>query len=188
MEAITALLVCYSAANQDLLSAVLCSEVPATPLGSFPAIFNQALALGTLSRRRVYHEAQLQREKKQKGRKWQAGLQKKKIAIDVPHRSATNTVEASDFHWHLASGDRVRQVHGSHTCFTLQSITKLSSAILKLQTTKLKPSSLFMLGLNLFCVCFQQATLALPPISSNVVSSDCLSCHILPSLSSLRVM
>ncbi|KAL3153511.1 hypothetical protein ABBQ38_011843 [Trebouxia sp. C0009 RCD-2024] len=98
-----------SAANQDLLTAVLSSEVPATPLGSFPAIFNQALALGTLSRRRVYHEAQLQQRKKKEGRKWQAGLQKKKkIALDVPHRSAANTAEVSDFHWHLASSDRVR--------------------------------------------------------------------------------
>ncbi|KAL3142035.1 hypothetical protein ABBQ32_004668 [Trebouxia sp. C0010 RCD-2024] len=98
-----------SAANQDLLTAVLSSEVPATPLGSFPAIFNQALALGTLSRRRVYHEAQLQRRKKKEGKKWQGGLQKqKKIAVDVPHQSASNTVEVSDFHWHLASSDRVR--------------------------------------------------------------------------------
>ena len=105
----TASLMWYSAANQDLLTAVLSSEVPATPLGSFPAIFNQALALGTLSRRRVYHEAHVQQQKK-KGRKWQAGLQKRQIAVDVPHRSAANTVEASDFHWHLASSDRVRHV------------------------------------------------------------------------------
>lgn len=103
---------CHSAANQDLLTAVLSSEVPATPLGSFPAIFNQALALGTLSRRRVYHEAQMQQQK-QKGRQWQAALQKKKIALDVPHRSAANTVEVSDFHWHLASNDRVRHVQNS---------------------------------------------------------------------------
>lgn len=48
-----------SASNKDLLTAVLSSEVPATPLGSFPAIFNQALALGTISRRRVYHEVHL---------------------------------------------------------------------------------------------------------------------------------
>ena len=47
---------CCSDSNKDLLTAVLSSEVPATPLGSFPAIFNQALALGTVSRRRVYHE------------------------------------------------------------------------------------------------------------------------------------
>lgn len=32
-------------------------ETPAMPLGSFPAIFSQALSLGALSRRRVYHEA-----------------------------------------------------------------------------------------------------------------------------------
>jgi len=98
-----------SAANQDMLTAVLSSEVPATPLGSFPAIFNQALALGTLSRRRVYHEAlQQQQRQKKKGRRWQAGLQKKKLALDVPCRSAANTAEVSDFHWHLASSDRVR--------------------------------------------------------------------------------
>jgi hypothetical protein len=98
-----------SAANQDMLTAVLSSEVPATPLGSFPAIFNQALALGTLSRRRVYHEAhQQQQRQKQKGRRWQAGLQKRKLAVDVPCRSAANTAEVSDFHWHLASNDRVR--------------------------------------------------------------------------------
>lgn len=108
MILLTAALLCDSAANHDLLTAVLSSEVPATPLGSFPAIFNQALALGMLSRRRVYHEAQLQQRKKKEGKKWQAGLQKKKIAVDVPHRSAANTVEVSDFHWHLASSDRVR--------------------------------------------------------------------------------
>ncbi len=98
-----------SAANQDMLTAVLSSEVPATPLGSFPAIFHQALALGTLSRRRVYHEAlQQQQRQKKKNRRWQAGLQKKKLALDVPCRSAANTAEVSDFHWHLASNDRVR--------------------------------------------------------------------------------
>ncbi|KAL0021846.1 hypothetical protein WJX77_007187 [Trebouxia sp. C0004] len=98
-----------SAANQDMLTAVLSSEVPATPLGSFPAIFNQALALGTLSRRRIYYEAhQHQQRQKQKGRRWQAGIQKKKLALDVPCRSAANTAEVSDFHWHLASNDRVR--------------------------------------------------------------------------------
>ena len=32
-------------------------ETPAMPLGSFPAIFSQALSLGVLSRRRVYQEA-----------------------------------------------------------------------------------------------------------------------------------
>ena len=93
-----------------MLAAVLSSEVPATPLGSFPAIFNQALALGTLSRRRVYHEAQQgQQQQKKKGRRWQAGLQQKgMIALDVPYKSAANTAEVSDFHWHLASSDRVR--------------------------------------------------------------------------------
>lgn len=92
-----------------MLTAVLSSEVPATPLGSFPAIFNQALALGTVSRRRVYHEAQQQQQRqKRKGRQWQAGFQKKKIALDVPYKSAANTAEVSDFHWHLASNDRVR--------------------------------------------------------------------------------
>ena len=97
-----------SGTNQDMLTAVLSSEVPATPLGSFPAIFNQALALGTVSRRRVYHEAQQQQRQKRKGRRWQAGFMKKKMALDVPCRSAANTAEVSDFHWHLASNDRVR--------------------------------------------------------------------------------
>lgn len=99
-----------SSENEDMLTAVLSSEVPATPLGSFPAIFNQALALGTISRRRVYHEAQQQQQQqKLKRKRWQAGLQKKqKIALDVPCRSAANTAEVSDFHWHLASNDRVR--------------------------------------------------------------------------------
>ena len=32
-------------------------ETPAMPLGSFPAIFSQAVSMGTLSRRRAYHEA-----------------------------------------------------------------------------------------------------------------------------------
>ena len=106
-----------SDANQDMLTAVLSSEVPATPLGSFPALFKQALALGTVSRRRVYHEAQQQQLKqKKKGRRWQAALEKKKIALDVPWRSAANTAEASDFHWHLASNDRVRYMHSACSC------------------------------------------------------------------------
>ena len=33
-------------------------ETPATPLGSFPGIFAAQLALGTLSRRRLYAAAQ----------------------------------------------------------------------------------------------------------------------------------
>jgi len=98
-----------------MLTAVLSSEVPATPLGSFPAIFNQALALGTVSRRRVYHEAQQhQQRQKKRGKRWQ----KKKIALDVPCRSAANTAEVSDFHWHLASNDRVRYAWRSITSVT----------------------------------------------------------------------
>ena len=61
--------------NEDMLTAVLSSEVPATPLGSFPAIFNQALALGTISRRRVYHEAQQQQQQQNlKRKRWQVSL------------------------------------------------------------------------------------------------------------------
>ena len=40
-----------------MVAAVDSSETAAAPLGSFPALFSQALSLGLLSRRRVYHEA-----------------------------------------------------------------------------------------------------------------------------------
>ena len=43
---------------EALLEAMSQTDIPATPMGSFPAIFAQPLALGTLSRRRVAHEAQ----------------------------------------------------------------------------------------------------------------------------------
>jgi hypothetical protein len=41
-----------------MLEALARHETAATPLGSFPAVFAPQLALGTLSRRRVYAEAQ----------------------------------------------------------------------------------------------------------------------------------
>ncbi len=40
-----------------MVEAVDASETAAAPLGSFPAIFSQALSLRLLSRRGVYHEA-----------------------------------------------------------------------------------------------------------------------------------
>lgn len=44
----------------------LVRELEARPLTSFPAIFGEALSVGWLSRRRVYHEA-LQYEKDRSG-------------------------------------------------------------------------------------------------------------------------
>ncbi|KAK9836731.1 hypothetical protein WJX74_006975 [Apatococcus lobatus] len=43
---------------EAFVEAISQTDIPATPMGSFPAIFAQPLALGTLSRRRVAHEAQ----------------------------------------------------------------------------------------------------------------------------------
>ena len=40
-----------------LREATLAAELPSSPLASFPAIFRQSLALGTLSRRRVLQRA-----------------------------------------------------------------------------------------------------------------------------------
>ena len=44
--------------EEELREAMLPYETAATPLGSFPALFQQAMSLGLLSRRRVYAEAQ----------------------------------------------------------------------------------------------------------------------------------
>jgi len=44
--------------RQLMLEALARHETAATPLGSFPAVFAPQLALGTLSRRRVYADAQ----------------------------------------------------------------------------------------------------------------------------------
>lgn len=41
----------------SLREATLAAELPSSPLASFPAIFKQSLALGTLSRRRVLQRA-----------------------------------------------------------------------------------------------------------------------------------
>ena len=41
----------------SLREATLAAELPSSPLASFPAIFRQSLALGTLSRRRVLERA-----------------------------------------------------------------------------------------------------------------------------------
>ena len=44
--------------RQLMREALALFETPATPLGSFPGIFAAQLALGTLSRRRLYAAAQ----------------------------------------------------------------------------------------------------------------------------------
>lgn len=86
--------------SNDMKEAVEKSETRRTPLGSFPAIFAQALSLGTLSRRRVFWEAQQALEKRTALQQWSGQL---KTA-----QSANVTAEAADFHWHIARGDRVR--------------------------------------------------------------------------------
>lgn len=80
--------------------AVSLSETRVTPLGSFPAIFSQALSFGTLSRRRVFREAQ---QVLQGRTAWQQLTGKLKTA-----QSAAVTAEAADFHWHIALADRIR--------------------------------------------------------------------------------
>ena len=50
---------------------------------------------------------QQQIKQKKKGRRWGATAGSK-LKLDVPTRSAANTAEVSDFHWHLAATDRVR--------------------------------------------------------------------------------
>ena len=87
-------------ASSEMQEAVEKSETRRTPLGSFPAIFAQALSLGTLSRRRVFREAEQMLEKRTALQQWKGQL---KTA-----RSAGITAEAADFHWHIASRDRVR--------------------------------------------------------------------------------
>lgn len=49
--------VCSGLEESELLRAVDSYETAATPLGSFPGLFQQALSLGLLSRRRVHAEA-----------------------------------------------------------------------------------------------------------------------------------
>lgn len=88
--------------GSEMLTAILAAETAANPNGSFPAIFSQALALGTLSRRRVFQEA---------GEKLASGRQRAK----TPAAAAAATAESSDFHWHMAARDRQssRQGRGS---------------------------------------------------------------------------
>ena len=80
--------------------AVLQSETRVTPLGSFPAIFAQTLSFGTLSRRRIYSEAQ---RVLTEASTWQRITGKLRTA-----QSAAVTAEAADFHWHIARADRIR--------------------------------------------------------------------------------
>ena len=97
-----------SAASTALLEAVQQGEHPASPLGSFPAIFAQSMALGLLSRRRVHQLAQQHLSSLQRpglDLRWAAGS---RLRPSVPAQSALAAAEASDFHWHLAASDRVR--------------------------------------------------------------------------------
>ena len=97
-----------SAATTALLEAVQQGEHPASPLGSFPAIFAQSMALGLLSRRRVHQLAQQHLAGLQRpglNLRWAAGSH---LRPSVPAQSALAASEASDFHWHLAASDRVR--------------------------------------------------------------------------------
>ena len=97
-----------SAATTALLEAVQQGEHPASPLGSFPAIFAQSMALGLLSRRRVHQLAQQHLAGLQRpglDLRWTAGS---RLRPSVPAQSALAASEASDFHWHLAASDRVR--------------------------------------------------------------------------------
>ena len=88
-------------AAPEMQDAVDQTETRATPLGSFPALFAQAMSLGTLSRRRAFCEAQTLLEGDNPLRR----LAGDKLATA---RSAAATADAADFHWHLARGDRVK--------------------------------------------------------------------------------
>ncbi len=81
------------------------TETRATPLGSFPALFSQAMSLGTLSRRRVFFEAQslLEGEGNSNAFSRLTGGNTTTTA-----KSARATADAADFHWHLARGDRLK--------------------------------------------------------------------------------
>lgn len=83
-----------AAASSEMQEAVEKSETNATPLGSFPAIFAHSLAFGTLSRRRIYSEAQRALQDK-------STLQRLTGKLKTA-QSASVTAEAADFHWHIA--------------------------------------------------------------------------------------
>ena len=87
-------------AGSPIAEAVAQTETKATPLGSFPAIFAQAVALGTVSRRRVFWEAQQALA--------QASALQQLLARPRPARSAAAAAESADWHWHVARGDRLR--------------------------------------------------------------------------------
>ena len=85
--------------DSDMSEAIDLTETRATPLGSFPAIFSQAIALGTLSRREIYAQAQ-RSSAEGTGR----GFGNLRTA-----EAAATTAEAADFHWHLARADGLRE-------------------------------------------------------------------------------
>eukprot|EP00884_Botryococcus_braunii_P015481 jgi/Botrbrau1/2616/Bobra.145_1s0036.1 len=78
------------------------TETPATPKGSFPALFSLALLLGTLSRRRAYAEARATLDQNPL-----AGLGLGGQAA-LPAQATEAATEAADFHWRLAFEDRGR--------------------------------------------------------------------------------
>ncbi len=57
--------------SAKIAAALPLHDTAAAPTGSFPAIFSRALALGVVSRRRLYHEAVLflQQRKKVRGKR-----------------------------------------------------------------------------------------------------------------------
>jgi len=69
---------------EQVASMVQQFEMPSAEGASFPKLFATALLLGTLSRRRVYHEAM------------------SKASGSLPTRAAALTAESADFHWQLA--------------------------------------------------------------------------------------
>lgn len=90
-----------TAGAPQMREAIAQTETRATPLGSFPALFAQAMSLGTLSRRRVFCEAQSLLE-------GDTPLRRFTGAKLTTARSAAATADAADFHWHLARQDRVK--------------------------------------------------------------------------------
>ncbi|CAK0783042.1 hypothetical protein CVIRNUC_006237 [Coccomyxa viridis] len=97
-----------SGRGQSMRDAVDRHETAAAPLESFPAIFSQAMSLGLLSKRRVYHEA-TQLLQKQSGT-LKAFTGRKALR---PARAAVTAAEAADFHWHIALADRARCMQGN---------------------------------------------------------------------------
>jgi len=89
-----------NAVGLQMREAIDQTETRATPLGSFPALFAQAMSLGILSRRRVFCEAQSLLEGD--------NLLRRLGVTQTTARSAVATADAADFHWHLAREDRLK--------------------------------------------------------------------------------